>query len=194
MGTMVIKTQAPFGVEYPMSLEDYGPYGSHFECADGDWIFLSLGKVPGTMDKFLEKMGCPDLYKDPRFDTPEHRAANKVEYLECFRKGMRSHTAEYWLEFAKEYDMPMVRMAHFADVSEDPQAWANGFLEKVEFKNGNVDVMPASPIEMESACPPPTKPAPFIGADTEEVLRSIGYTDEEAKALLDSGAAIVKNQ
>lgn len=194
MGTMIIKTQAPFGVKYPMSLEEYGAFGSHYECADGEWIFLSLGKVPGTQSKFFEKMGYHNLLEDPRFNTPEKRYENRDEYIALFRKGIRSKPSSYWLDFAKEYDMPLVRMAHFADVSEDPQAWANGFLEKVEFENGNVDVMPTSPIEMESACPPPTRPAPFIGGDTEEVLRSIGYTDAEIKDMLDSGAAVIKNK
>lgn len=190
MGTMIIKTQAPFGVEYPMSLPDYGAFGSHYECADGDWIFLSLGKIPGTQQAFFEKMGYPDLLKDPRFDTPEKRYENRVEYIEYFRKGIRSKPSSYWLDFAKEYDMPLVRMAHFADVSEDPQAWANGYLEHVEFRNGNVDVMPTSPIEMESAHPAPTKPAPWIGGDTREVLRSIGYTDEEINGMLERGEAV----
>ncbi len=194
MGTMIIRTQAPFGTEYPLSLADYGAFGSHYECADGDWIFLSLGKIPGTQQKFFEMMGYPDLLKDPRFDTPEKRYENREEYIECFRKGIRSKPSSYWLDFAKEYDMPLVRMAHFKDVSEDPQAWANGFLEKVEYKNGNVDVIPTSPIEMESACPPPTKPSKFIGGDTREVLLSIGYTDEEITAMINDGSAIIKKQ
>lgn len=194
MGTMIIKTQAPFGMEYPISRGEYGAYSGHYQCADGDWIFLAFGNAPGTYERFFEMIGHPDLFKEPLFDTPEKRAQNKKELVECFKQGILSRPASDWLEFAREYDAPLVRQAHFKDVSEDPQAWVNGFLEKVEFRNGNVDVMPTSPIEMESACPPPTKPAPFIGGDTEEVLRSIGYTDEEIKDMLDSGAAIVKKQ
>jgi len=64
----------------------------------------------------------------------------------------------------------------------------------VEFRNGNVDVMPASPIEMRSACPPPTRPAPEVGAHTEEILRSLGYTDEQIQAMLASGAAVAPKQ
>ena len=81
-------------------------------------------------------------------------------------------------------------MAHFKDVTKDPQAWANGYLEHVEFRNGNVDVMPASPIEMRSACIPPTRPAPKVGADTAEVLRMLGYTEEQIDAMIASGAAV----
>jgi crotonobetainyl-CoA:carnitine CoA-transferase CaiB-like acyl-CoA transferase len=44
---------------------------------------------------------------------------------------------------------------------------------------------------MESFTPPPTKPAPAVGADTVEILSSLGYTDEEIKGMIASGAAIV---
>lgn len=191
MGTMVIKTQEPFGVKYPMERLGYGVFGGHYECADGEWILLALGKKPGTMDKFLELLGCPDLYSDPRFDTPQKRELNKAELYEYVKKGILAKPSDFWLEFAREYDMPLVRQVHFSDVSKDPQAWENGFLERVEFRSGNVDIMPTSPIEMESACPPPTKPAPLVGGDTREVLLSIGYTEEEITAMVNDGSAII---
>ena len=81
-------------------------------------------------------------------------------------------------------------MAHFSDISEDPQAWANGFVENVTFPSGNTDVMPSSPIEMNSADVPPTAPAYGVGAHTEEILQSLGYTQEEIRQMLESGAAV----
>ncbi len=35
----------------------------------------------------------------------------------------------------------------------------------------------------------PTRPAPAFGEHTEAVLREAGYSDEEIKAMFDSGAA-----
>ena len=193
MGTMIIKTQEPFGVKYPMKRLDYGIYGGHYQCADGEWILLALGKKPGTITRLLELLGYPDLFTYPQFDTPEKREQNKAELFEYFKKGFLSQPSDVWLEFAREYDMPLVRQVHFSDVSKDPQAWENGFLEHVEFRSGNVDVMPTSPIEMESASPLPTKPAPLVGGDTKEVLLSIGYTDEEITAMINDGSAIASN-
>lgn len=194
MGTMIIKTQEPFGVKYPMKRLDYGVFGGHYECADGEWILLALGKKPGTVPKLMEYLGYPDLLTDPRFDTPEKRESNKAEFFEYFKKGFLSKPSDFWLDFAREYDMPLVRQVHFSDVSKDPQAWENGFLENVEFRSGNIDVMPTSPIEMESACPPPTKPAPYVGGDTVEVLLSIGYTEEEVTAMINDGSAVIPKQ
>ena len=71
----------------------------------------------------------------------------------------------------------------FADVSEDEQAWANGYLEHMTCPNGETVVMPASPIVMESVGKVETTPAPKIGTHTEEVLQQLGYSAEEIEAM-----------
>lgn len=190
MGTMVIKSQEPFGHKYPYSRVQHGAASGNFECADGEWIYMSVGRHPQAFEKLLEKLGCPDLHDDPRFKDVTSRLQHRQEYYDYFRRGFLSRSSSEWMELAYEYDMPMTKIVHFRDVAKDEQAWANGYLEHVEFRTGNVDVMPASPIEMESAHPAPTKPAPWIGGDTTEVLQSIGYTDGEIAEMLASGAAV----
>ena len=81
-------------------------------------------------------------------------------------------------------------MNHFADVSEDEQAWANGYLERVEFANGNVETMPRSPIEMDSVGELKTVPADMVGAHTEELLLKLGYTAEQVKKLSEDGSVL----
>ena len=80
-------------------------------------------------------------------------------------------------------------MKHFSDLTEDEQAWANVFLENVDFASGNTRVMPRSPIEMDSVTDLKTIPAKAIGADTEEILYQLGYTDEQVKEMIESGVA-----
>jgi len=82
-----------------------------------------------------------------------------------------------------------VRMGHYADIATDEQAWANGYLENVTFENGRVDVMPRSPIEMDSVGELYTKTAPAIGAHTAEILAELGYTDQQIAAMQTGGAA-----
>ena len=76
----------------------------------------------------------------------------------------------------------------FADVSEDPQAWANNYLEHVEFANGNVDVMPTSPIEMQSVGQLKTVPSHTVGEDTKAVLADLGYDQATIEKMYAEGA------
>jgi len=49
--------------------------------------------------------------------------------------------------------------------------------------------MPTSPIEMGSVGELKTVPAEGIGAHTAEILKGLGYTDEQVAAMIAAGAA-----
>ena len=189
MGTMAIMCQRPFGRVYPLTRVDQGVPGGNYECADGEWIFFAPGNTAVTFPKYCRMIGKPELMDDPIF-APGKRWQNREEIYKIFREGFLQHPADHWVKLAAEEDVPLVRMAHFGDISEDPQAWANDFVEHVTFANGNTEVMPTSPIEMDSAQVPPTRPAPPIGTHTAEILRALGYNEEQVQAMIASGAAV----
>ena len=186
MGTMAIISQPPFGQVFPKIRAMHSAPGGDYCCADGKWIYMSgyadRNAVVHTM------LGLEWMTEDPRFATPADRARNRQAYYECVRDAFLSQTSDYWIKKAKEYDLPLVRMGHFSEISQDEQAWANDYLEEVTFRSGNVDVMPRSPIEMESVGKLETVPAPAIGADTETVLKRLGYTEAELAEMSRSGA------
>ena len=90
----------------------------------------------------------------------------------------------------KKLDLPIMRVGHFSDLASDPQAWANGYLETVDFPSGRQDTMPSSPIEMSGASVPPTCHTPATGTDTVATLRTLGFDDAQIRAMLESGAAV----
>ena len=192
-GTMQIITQKPFGNVYPCHRKDLGVPGGSYECRDGEWIYFTMAGT-GSTEKICKMTGLAHLLDEPDF-APAKRYANRHIYYPMFRDAFASQDSAYWLQKAKEYDMTLVRLHHFSDISEDPQAWENGFVEHVEFPTGNVDVMPASPIEMDSCTPPKTKATPNApGADTKAVLAQLGYSQEQINAMLEAGAAVALQQ
>lgn len=191
MGTMAIITQKPFGNTYPRNRLQNGAPGGSFRCADDEWVFIALGDPTKNIPAIHEALGLSEIMEDPRFQGAE-RVKNMEAYYPLIRDAFLTKTAAEWVQLFDEADVPLVRMSHFSDVSEDPQAWANGFLEHVQFPSGNTDVMPSSPIEMGAAQTPPTVPAPGIGANTVEVLESLGYTREEVEKMVVSGAAVAQ--
>lgn len=188
MGTMQIISQKPFGREFPTTRTGHGIPGGAYRCADDEWLYIAVGYAPALIPKLCQAIGRPELASDSRYDTPEKRKACQQEYYAYFRDAFLTQPIGYWLKKAEELDLPIVRMNHFSDVAEDEQAWINGYVEKVEFPSGNTDVMPSSPIEMDSVGTLKTTPAPQIGAHTGEILRGLGYTDEEIAQMQASGA------
>ena len=191
-GTMQIITQKPFGSVYPCHRKDLSVPGGSYECSDGEWIYFTMAGV-GSTEKICKIAGLTHLLDDPEF-APAKRYANRHIYYPMFRNAFKSQPSDYWIKTAKEMDMTLIRLHHFSDISEDPQAWENGYLENVQFRSGNVDIMPASPIEMESCTPPKTQPAPMVGADTAAVLAQLGYSEAQIKAMLETGAAVAAQE
>ena len=187
MGTMAIIAQQPGGRVYPQDRSGWGAPSGGYQCADGEWVYVS-----GYSDKLYPRMykmlGREDLAENPKFVNAAARKENGKEYYEIIRDAFLQHPAAYWLEKCKELDIPMTRMGHYSDLSEDPQAWANGYLEEVISPNGNKNIMPRSPIEMGSVGELTTRVAPAVGADTDVILMELGYTVEQIKAMTDSGA------
>ena len=194
MGTMQIITQPPYGVKYPRTRASGGAPGGTFECADGEWILIAMGSDPAVQEKIRKMVGEPDPWLDPRFATPELRRENRDAWYECFRQIFLQKTSAQWKALGQELDIPMTIMAHFSDISTDEQAWANDYLETVTFRSGRTNVMPRSPLEMDSVGLPVTKCAPYVGADTVQVLRDLGYDEETIAGMCESGAVATEKQ
>ena len=192
MGTMQIITQEPWGRKYPMTREQVGPPGGCYRCADGEWLFLANGQLSVSLPKMFTMIGRPDLIGDERFTTREARSQNAEFLYKLFVDAYKTKPCSEWIELSKEVDLPLVRMNHFADVSKDEQAWANGYLENMVCPNGETVVMPRSPISMDSVGEIVTTPAPNIGHHTAEVLRSLGYTDEQIETMETAGAVFTE--
>ena len=189
VATMVLQTQRPFGKTFPSRRQDFNVPGGAYPCADGEWVYFSVGDASKTIPALHNMLGRPDLTTDPRF-LPTTRANNREPYYYILREEFLKDTADNWAKKAKEFDVPVMKLQHFADVSEDEQAWANDYLEHIEYPNGHVDVMPTSPVEMESVGKVVTTPSPKVGQDTRSILADLGYSDAQIDAMLAAGAAV----
>ena len=188
MGTMNIMTQKPFGTKFPRTRVQHSIPGGSYRCADGEYVYLALITWDKTMPAVYDMLELQELEQDPRFNN-ENRGKNRQAYFEILQEAFLKKPCAEWLKLARERDVPLVHQCHFSDVTEDEQAWANGYLEHVTFPNGRVDVMPRSPVEMDSVQDLKTVPVPLVGGDTKAVLQQLGYSDAEIEQMYASGAA-----
>lgn len=184
MATMVARTQRPNGVQMPMNRWDSKPTTGSFRCADGEYIFLSLAP-----NRLFELVGTPEKIQDPIWDVKNLNDTRKERYT-AISQLMLTKTVDQWMELFKNEDTPTVRLAHFADIAEDEQAWANDFVEKVEYPNGQTNVVPTIPISLEGIAPVKLQTTRRIGQDTAKVLEDLGYTPEQMEQLAATGIII----
>lgn len=192
MGTMNIHSQRPFGRQWPVTRVGHGVPGGTYQCADGEWVYVGISSNNVMIPILCKAIGRPELVDDRRYMDEKLRILDAQGFYNIFRDAFLSQPHTYWLDKAEELDIPLVRMNSYADVYEDEQAWANGYVEKVAFRSGRETCMPTSPIEMASIGELKTVPAEGIGAHTAEILKSLGYTNEQVEAMIAAGAVCAK--
>ena len=74
----------------------------------------------------------------------------------------------------------------------DPQAWENGFIYQYITREGKEDLVVGTPVKFGASVPAPHQNAPLMGEHSAELLKSLGYTEEQIRALADSQTTIVR--
>lgn len=187
MGAMQIATQGENGSVFPRPRQLHGVAFGDYLCKDGRYVYIAAGYAEKLIAKVFAIIGRSDLLTDPRFNSAEARTQNAYEMYDIIKEAMMQRTSDEWLAFAREADIPMVRMQHFSEVSDDEQALANGYIQNVTYPSGVTYKIASSPIEMDSIGELHTEPTRAIGADTESVLKEYGYTDEQLEQLRATG-------
>lgn len=187
MGAMQIATQGENGSVYPRTRQLHGVAYGDFKCKDGRYVYIASGYAEKLIAKVFSIIGRSDLIDDPKFNSAQARRENADEMYAIIKDAMLQRTSDEWLDFAREADIPMVRMQHFSEVSYDEQALANGYIQDVTYPSGVTYKIASSPIEMDSIGELHTEPTKAIGTDTEAVLKEHGFTDEQIGQLRAAG-------
>lgn len=131
--------------------------------------------------------GHSELKDDPRYQV-DGGCPDRIKLtIELMQTEMKKRTLAEWLELGKQYDIPMARLQHYEDLPNDPQVIANGYLDYVTYENGHQDYVANTPIEMENVVKAPTEATPRVGRDTDEVLKTFGFTEEKLQEYKEKG-------
>lgn len=179
-------------VHTPEPFKDWkNPFYHIYKCKDERLFFLlggSYSKLPLT----LHALGLDDLVDDPRYKDHASMRANSSELYDRMIEAFLQKTADEWVEILGQLDISYEVLARNWEVSQDPQAWANGCLTRMECPNGATYIVPNTPVEFSGMERAQTCHAGTIGCDTREVLAALGYTPEKIEALLAQGVARVQ--
>ena len=92
-----------------------------------------------------------------------------------------------WAKIMTEADIAFEKAQHFTELVEDPQALENEYIFYHEYPNGKKAPFAHAPAAIASCPWPEFRPAKLTGADTEAILKEMGYSEAEIKALMEDG-------
>ncbi len=141
-------------------------------------VFLLIQLDPEHEFPRLCKMfGAPELATDPMFATDAGRTENAAELFAILQSQFESKDLSDWRKEFRQYDIKWSLLPSIEDVVSDPQMRAAGAFVDFDYPgHGTIETI-NSPLFVEGSEKRKPEPAPEIGANTREVLRSLGYDD-----------------
>ncbi len=167
------------------------PRGAHpsltpsqlYRTKDG-WIFIMCNKQK-FWPALCEKIGRPEWGNDPRFATFPMRLKNRADVTRLLDEALEARTTDEWLaHFAGAVPAAPVHNLQSALSSDfvrgEDRVWRYEHPQRPDFRM----VPPAFRLPGDRA---PRAAAPVCGADTNDVLRGIGYSEEQIARLRQTG-------
>jgi crotonobetainyl-CoA:carnitine CoA-transferase CaiB-like acyl-CoA transferase len=172
------------GTVFPM----VAPY-QVFPTSDGE--LMIAGGNDRLFAAICEVVDLPELRTDSRFRTNPERVRNREELVALLSERLRERDTRHWHLAFTEAGVPAAPVANVRDVVCAEQTAALEMLEPVPHPNIPDLRLAAIPLSFNRGRAMHRRPPPLVGEHTAEVLREVGFTDEEIADLAADGVVRV---
>jgi crotonobetainyl-CoA:carnitine CoA-transferase CaiB-like acyl-CoA transferase len=156
------------------------PYQA-FETKDGKWMVVAAAN-DRFFKKLAEAIGMPELAEDPRFKTNVDRVKNREVLVSMLQEVFKKKTRDEWISILREAGVPVAPVYDIDEVFEDPYS-REIVLEIPHPTLGKVRLL-SEPGKINGERPNSELHPPLPGEHTIEILKEIGYSDEEIEKLI----------
>ena len=161
------------------------PFYSLYETKDGRWLSVATVE-PKFWSRMCELIGAPDLAEKQFKD-----GAERFQVAQALADKFRGRTLAEWEALLAMENLPITGVKRVSEVVRDPHVKARGLLPVVDVSGLwklQVIAHPAKHATLETRNP--TR-VPAKGQDTEEILRSLGYTARQIQTLAKKGVVAI---
>ncbi len=158
-----------------------------FVASDGLPFAIHLSSPPKFWQGLTTAIGHPELMEDPRFKGKNDRVRNYEALRDILAEIFRTRPRAEWLAVLEQHDVPCAPIYNIVEAINDPQAQHIGMVRT--FGQGSRAVqLVGFPVEFVDTPCEPGLPPPSVGEHTEEILRGLGYTDQDIALMREEGA------
>jgi len=161
------------------------PFYSLYETKDGRWLSVATVE-PKFWSRMCELIAAPDLAEKQFKD-----GAERFQVAQALADKFRGRTLAEWEAMLAKENLPITGVKRVSEVVRDPHVKARGLLPVVDVSGLwklQVIAHPAKHATLETRNP--TR-VPAKGQDTEEILRSLGYTARQIQTLAKKGVVAI---
>jgi len=159
-----------------------------FRGRDGRAFVLGVG-TEALWKKFVRMMGMENsVGQEERFRTNALRTKNREALIPILQEKLDQQTASVWLEKLAEAEIPAAPINTVEEAVNDAQTLARNMIVQLEHPALGVARSIGNPIKFSETPVSYRLPPPMLGEHTSEVLRGLGYSEEEVRAMSNSSA------
>ena len=160
------------------------PYES-FESKDG-YIIIAAGNQR-LWEKLLAAIGREELNEDPRFSDMSGRNQHPQALKEILEQETKKKTTEEWVKIMEDAGVPCGRIRNLDEVLSDEHADVREMVVNREHPTAGNIQLAGVPINLSMTPGDVELTPPTLGQHTDAILSTLGYKEEDIKALHDEG-------
>jgi crotonobetainyl-CoA:carnitine CoA-transferase CaiB-like acyl-CoA transferase len=153
-----------------------------------DGYICILPYTEGQWFSFFEISGRPELLEDVRFKDYASRNKNIDALYEMMGETIGEKTIGEWVQLCDKTQIPWAPVNTLDDLFEDEHLQAIGFFHHATHPSEGATVLPQPSVQFSATPASIHRHAPRYGEHGAEVLKELGYTQNEIEGLQESGA------
>jgi len=153
-----------------------------FTVKDGEQIFLAV-----VSDKqweiFCRAFDLSDWFADDRLKTNNDRVRAREWLIPQLRARLSEIAAADLAAVFEKEGLPYAPITRPEQLFDDPHLLATGGLAPITLPGGKASHVPLTPMSFNGQQPPVRTQPPEVGEHTDELLREIGYSDDQIQQM-----------
>lgn len=130
---------------------------------------------------------CAEIENDPRFANLNIRTRHINELQQIVAKIFTERTTHEWLQLLEKADIPCMPLHTLDSIFEDPHLQAVNLFQWEDHPTEGRVRRVGVPTTWSDSQPEPGRSAPQLGEHSEEILREVGYSQDEIMSLIEQG-------
>ncbi|MCC4308276.1 CoA transferase [Alcanivorax marinus] len=178
---------------YFLSGDDPKPIGnSHFVHVPYDAFPTSDGFViiAVIFDSFWDNLVALldiEALRDPKYKTQPGRFADKDRINGILKDLLVTNTTAHWVDLLSSARIPCAPVNKFSEALSDPQVLFRNMVVDIPQRDGGSVKAPGNPIKLSVDSEEVFSTPPGLGQHTREVLRALGYSEQQVEELMTQG-------
>jgi crotonobetainyl-CoA:carnitine CoA-transferase CaiB-like acyl-CoA transferase len=161
---------------------------NRYRTSDERWILLAMVQEAKDWPRLPVALSRTDLLTDARFETLPARRANAAALTAELDAIFATRDLAEWREVLDRHDITFGVVGRLEDAGTDAQMLANGILPELTLASGRRLRTVDSPFSIAGVSKVAPGDAPKPGQHSDEVLRELGYANDEIGRLRQCGA------